>query len=182
MNLIGRVIYIIFGCILCAGLILVIDTFESKGTIITDNYSLAISEVSCPETKAVKCDLKDLDYRLYDMELQIYALYNASYYQEELQEFQFLQMVINKFYENHEYDLEDYNCQHYARDLRFVYESLGYDVVYVGGYTEDEGHMWNELTIEIDGTGNKVGYFLDDYEFSYEPKMLNNLKVIRGKK
>ena len=180
MNLVGRVIYTLLGVILCSGLILVIDTFESRGTIITDNYSLEPSEVSCPKPKAVKCDLTDLDYRLYDMELQISALRNYSHYEQELQEFQFLQMVINKFYESHDYDIDDYNCQHYARDLRFVYESLGYDINYIGGYNDEVGHMWNELTIEIDGTGNKVGYFLDDYEFSYKPKMLNNLKVIRG--
>lgn len=136
--------------------------------------------LTCPEIES--CNLKDLDYRLYELELHILSLKNYSFMEEELQEFQFLQMVLNKFAENHEYDTNNYNCQHFARDMDFIYANLGYEMSYDGGYNEgaEAGHMWNEMTISIDSSRNKVGYFNDDYDFKYEPKELTGLKVIRG--
>ena len=138
--------------------------------------------LSCPDVQ--NYNLRDLDYRLYEMEMVIDSVKNYSYYETELNEFLFLQMVLNKFSTNQEYDKENYNCQHFARDIDFIYESLGYDVTYNSGYNDgaDSGHMWNDITISIDATSNKVGYFNDQYDFSYSDAYLSNLKVVRDKR
>jgi len=172
------ILLLIVICISVAGAILV---YQREPEL--EEVQIVPKEVlTCPEVK--ECDLSELDYRLYEMELVINSVKNYSFMEEELQEFQFLQMLLNKFAENHEYDRDDYNCQHFARDIDFIYKSLGYDVTYNSGYNEGatEGHMWNDITISIDATSNKVGYFNDNYDFQYTQKELTNLKVIRGKR
>jgi len=167
----------LFGVLMVGMLVgLVIAPLISNSTVeVYPEFNL-----TCPEVKG--CNLSELDYRLYELELHILSLKNYSFMEEELQEFQFLQMILNKFADNHEYDLEDYNCQHFARDIDFIYSSLGYEMSYEGGSNkgEERGHMWNTMTIRIDGSKNEVGYFNDEYDFKYEESFLDSLKVIRG--
>jgi len=164
------------------GLIIAIVLSVREPTETQENDTLEPSAASCPV--CLQCNLSALDYRLYDMELQISALRNYSFMEEELQEFQFLQMILNKFAENHEYNIKTYNCQHFARDIEFIYSSLGYDMAYNGGSDKgaDSGHMWNDITISIDASRNQVGYFNDNYDFKYKPKMLSGLKIIRAER
>lgn len=69
----------------------------------------------------------------------------------EMNDFEFIRLVSQKFSESHNYSREGYNCKNYSRDYSFVMEQLGYDASYKYGYYEDEqiGHQWIQLCMDI---------------------------------
>jgi len=83
-----------------------------------------------------------------------------------MNELNFIDMLGQKFAENHNYTINEYNCINYSRDFMFVANSLGYNSTMIGGIQEENstsGHLWNQLTIELEPQSNKWGYISDTY-------------------
>jgi len=83
-----------------------------------------------------------------------------------INELEFIDILGQKFAENHNYSLDEYNCVNYSMDFMFVANSLGYNVSLTAGVkneTSETGHMWNNLNIELEPQSNKWGYLSKQY-------------------
>ena len=151
-------------------LVLIIGASFAAGFILNGQLNSA-EIVVINEVNTTECDLNKLQGQLqgYEKELVLISertkdTQSMALYYEKQNEYDFLETLQEKFAASHTYTAGKYDCKHYSRDMKIVMNHLGYDVEVIGTETsKGKGHVWNELTIEIEPQqGEMIGYYFTD--------------------
>ena len=99
-----------------------------------------------------------LSFKIYDRELEPIKVQVGDVYpsQGELRDFL---IVGQRFSEQHDYTVGEYDCQNYTRELYDIATSLGFEVKKVRGCPEQDNatcHAWLKLVVDYEPQHNTI--------------------------
>ena len=99
------------------------------------------------------------------MSYEYYIKYD--YYNQEIDDIEFLKISLKKFNEIRTYNITEYNCVNYSNDFMNLMSQFGYDINLRQGCmvnkttNETLCHMWNQIKFDIEA---QKDYYYDPSE------------------